>query len=567
MAFEALNRLLEGVIDAIKKVDFRVTRLERFVRDDSIQRFSEIAIGYVLGQSTTQSYSKFAIDVCIPDLKEKRVIAYPLSILNGFIMPDPYTLVLVLKDRTGKYFYLGNAIGLDETYLNSYVSKIVDSDEKTGGKVGTFKIQTLESKFKEIYDLIFKNFVPYDKLDSDLIDLLLIHPMFKPEFAISYNKTTKNLIHFYKNWLRVSHVFYDNGIIDFSVIDHSKSLEKILPKLMFNIDVGSGYFQVKGQYVSLLIDNIIPVDETIPKEEKLKYIGFKYRDVANHNSFEMHRNEILLERRHTGNVNAPSNKLHIKHDENIEESNKGEIELIVNSNDNLKEAGLNIQESGTIILYNRGNKQGDIDNVNSSFIQLLKQSGAPNKIILNVDGLSIEMIKGSNDSHISIYDSNMNFLVDIDFYNGKIFIHNFYEVFIGDNRNKVDKLTVVASQKVSVDAAMEIFLKADQINLQANQITLQASQINFQGQVAVSGAISCNSTLETTGDLTASSNMNCGGDINCNGDITCAGDLTCAGTISGNDIQASGDVIAGSISLKNHTHFVGGLGTNTSPPM
>lgn len=561
---ESFNRLVEGLVDAIKKVEFRVSRIERFIRGDKVERFSDVAIGFVLGQSTTQNYSKFAIDVCIPDLKEKRVIAYPLSIMNGFIMPEPYSLVLVLKDVSGKYFYLGNAIGLDDTYLNSYVNKITDIGEGTAGKVSNFKIHTLEERFKEVYDLIFKNFVPYNKLDSDLIDLLLIHPIFKPEFAIAYNKTTKNLIHFYKNWMRLSHIFYDYGAVDFSVMEQSKDSEKLLSKLMFNINMGSGYFQVAGTHCSLLIDNVIPVDSTVSNEDKLKHIGFKYLDKANKNTLQMIRNEILLEREYDDTSNGFSSKLHIKHDNTITDDNKGNIQLVVNSGNNQKEAGLDIQESGDIILYESGNKTGS-ENGNSVFVQIFTNSSAsfsaPKKVIIYVNGLHFELIRGtgSSDSSIAMYDDNYDGLVEIDFKKGDLNILDFKKVFIGNQNDPVQQLSIKATDKVIIEAT--------------NEVSIIAAQINFQGQTNISGSLSLSGgnitssgNITSNGDISSSGSITAGGDLNVGGNITATGDITCGGDVaSSGSVMASSDVIAGNISLKYHTHISGAPGAPTGP--
>lgn len=557
MAFEAFNRLVEGLIDSIKKVEFRLSRLERFIRGDKVEKFSEIAIGFVLGQSITENYSKFAIDVCIPDLKEKRVIAYPLSIMNGFIMPNPYSLVLVLKDVSGKYFYLGNAIGLDDNYLNSFVNKITDIGDGTASKVSKFKIHTLEGQFKEIYDLIFKNFVPYDKLDSDLIDLLLVHPIFKPEFAVSYNKTTKNLIHFYKNWMRVSHIFYDYGAIDFSVMEQSKDSERLLSKLMFNINVGSGYFQVAGSHCSLLIDNIIPTDSSIPNSEKLKHIGFKYLDRSNKNMFQMVQKEILLERKYADTTNGFSSKLHIIHDNTVDDNNKGNIQLVVNSGNNQKEAGLDIRENGTITLYESGNSNAS-NNGNSSFIQLLSGtslSSSLKKVIIYVNGLHFEVIRetGGGDATVTIYDDTYNSFIEIDFKRGNLNISDFNKVFIGDQHNPIQQLSIKATDKVIIEATSEV--------------TIMASQINFQGQTNISGSLNLsNGNISSSGDMSCNGSIVAVGDISSGGNISATGDITSGGDVAASgSVFASNDVIAGNISLKYHKHISGAPGNQTGP--
>lgn len=62
--------------------------------------------------------------------------------------------------------------------------------------------------------------------------------------------------------------------------------------------------------------------------------------------------------------------------------------------------------------------------------------------------------------------------------------------------------------------------------------------------------------------------MKSDGSIAIKGDVDIDGDLEVDGTISSSGgITASGDVTAGAISLQNHTHISGSVGTPTGPPL
>lgn len=90
----------------------------------------------------------------------------------------------------------------------------------------------------------------------------------------------------------------------------------------------------------------------------------------------------------------------------------------------------------------------------------------------------------------------------------------------------------------------------------------------------------CNQTgnYEHTGDRTQTGNYTLDGNQEINGNLIVNGNLTCTGTISaGNftglgggalitsvNIETTADIIAGSISLKNHTHTANGEETSTA---
>lgn len=80
--------------------------------------------------------------------------------------------------------------------------------------------------------------------------------------------------------------------------------------------------------------------------------------------------------------------------------------------------------------------------------------------------------------------------------------------------------------------------------------------------------VNVTSNINITGDINVTGNLESTGDIKIDGDIETSGSLKASGTIEAQDeISSKKDVVAGGISLKNHTHsFVYSSGPTAGTP-
>lgn len=79
------------------------------------------------------------------------------------------------------------------------------------------------------------------------------------------------------------------------------------------------------------------------------------------------------------------------------------------------------------------------------------------------------------------------------------------------------------------------------------------------------GGVEVNGSMEATGGLTVRGSLEASGDVVITGNLTMGGSLTVAGSITAQGVAASGDVVAGGVSLQNHTH-TDSVGGGTTPP-
>ena len=105
------------------------------------------------------------------------------------------------------------------------------------------------------------------------------------------------------------------------------------------------------------------------------------------------------------------------------------------------------------------------------------------------------------------------------------------------------------------------------------------SAITIPSTILQQGDTVQNGDYTHTGDLTRTGNMTVTGDLTLTGNINVTGDITCSGTIAAGsfsglgggamtaavDIQTTGDVTAGGVSLKTHTHTDSMGGTTSGP--